>query len=85
MDTRSERAGLSKDYFWYRNKLSLIDNLFRILPRGKETKIINIGVGTGDDLDVIKNYGSVFVIDIDFMALRKVNSLRTKMRLKLTT
>ena len=73
MDIRSSKAGLTKNYFWYKSKLDLIQFLFdKTNPQGinpQEQKILNLGVGTGDDLSLLKKYGKIFCIDTDKKAI----------------
>ncbi|HOW35042.1 MAG TPA: class I SAM-dependent methyltransferase [Candidatus Omnitrophota bacterium] len=77
MDLRAPAAGLSKDYFWYKSKLDLIRILFDRVS-GKEDipaqrKILNIGVGTGDDLALMQTYGKVFAIDSEAKAVESLS------------
>jgi SAM-dependent methyltransferase len=73
MDLRSRESGLTKDYFWYRCKLGLIELLFSKVCTDKEEpkkrKILNVGIGTGDDLSMMQEYGSVFAIDTNADAI----------------
>lgn len=72
MDYRDYRAGATKDFFWHRAKIQLIEVLLnKITPEGK-LKILNVGVGTGDDLSVINQFGEIYVIDIDSNALELI-------------
>lgn len=69
MDYRDFQAGATKDHFWFKAKTLLIDVLLKKLPHQKDLKILNIGVGVGDDLDVIAQYGDIHALDIDQNAL----------------
>lgn len=61
MDIRE--AGTKSD-FWIRAKIKLIDLLLGSL-KIKNTKILDIGCGTGEDLEVLNRYGKVYVTDTD--------------------
>lgn len=78
MDHRDLVAGASQDNFWFQGKLGLIKFLLsQNLPKDfakKELKILNVGVGTGDDLALISQHGGVYAIDIDQEALELVSS-----------
>ncbi len=69
MDIHDHLLGGSSDNFWFIGKRGLIDVLLRRVVLPPDAKILNIGVGTGDDLAVIKKYGSVYGLDIDPRAL----------------
>jgi ubiquinone/menaquinone biosynthesis C-methylase UbiE len=70
MDYKDYEIGKSGDDFWFRAKKQLIKNLLlRELESGKKLKILNIGAGTGEDLEILNKFGEVYVIDIEKKAL----------------
>lgn len=54
--------------FWFKGKKDLIFNLFSTIKR-TQLKILNLGAGTGDDLEILNRFGEVYLIDIDKRAL----------------
>ena len=69
MDIHDHLLGGSSDNFWFAGKRGLIDILLCRAGLPQNAKILNIGVGTGDDLAVIKKHGAVYGLDIDQRAL----------------
>ncbi|MBU0979765.1 MAG: class I SAM-dependent methyltransferase [Nanoarchaeota archaeon] len=71
MDPKEYRAGQSSTNFWHRCKNDLIGILMSKATGGKarRLKILNIGVGTGDDLKVLNRYGDNYIVDINKEAL----------------
>lgn len=66
MDRRDKEQGVSQDGFWFRGKRSLISGMLRKHLNGTgKPAIVNIGAGTGDDLDVIAPFGNVYASDVD--------------------
>ena len=61
-------AGQTGENFWFKGKRELIDILMRNIT-GKDLKILNIGAGTGADLEVLTKYGNIYAIDINQLAL----------------
>ena len=64
-------AGQTGDNFWFKGKRELIDVLMRNVT-GNDLKILNIGAGTGADLDVLQKYGNTYVIDVNQRALNLI-------------
>jgi SAM-dependent methyltransferase len=70
MDYKDLQAGKTKEYLWFKARNNLIDVLMKKACKNKrQLKILNIGAGTGDDLEVLNKYGENYVIDIDEKAL----------------
>lgn len=69
MDYKDYLAGQPMTHCWLRGKKDLIDILLSKIIKTKKTgvklKILNIGAGSGYDLEVINKYGDVYVIDIN--------------------
>jgi ubiquinone/menaquinone biosynthesis C-methylase UbiE len=72
MDYRDHQAGATKDFFWFRSKLHLISILLDKINIDTRLKILNLGAGTGDDIDVVSRFGDVYVIDIDPNAIKLI-------------
>ncbi len=58
-------------YFWYKARKNLIDYLLnkKLKNFSKKRKILDIGCGTGTELNVLKKYGQVTALDMDITAL----------------
>ena len=75
MDYKNVQAGLTKENYWVRSKNDLIDIFMKkVCKDDGQLKILNIGAGTGDDLEVLNKYGKNYVIDIDKEALSVIDS-----------
>jgi len=64
-------AGQTGENFWFKGKRELIDTLMRYAT-GNNLKILNIGAGTGADLDILHKYGDIYVIDTNQRALNLI-------------
>ncbi len=77
MDYRDYAAGACSQNFWFKGKLRLIEYLFTSVCYSPQKKsnisILNVGVGTGEDLALIARYGDVYAVDIDEQALALVS------------
>jgi len=70
MDYKDYQSGKVKLDFWFRAKNDLIEKLlFNQFPKKKKLKILNLGAGTGSDLEILNNFGEVYVIDVEKKAL----------------
>jgi len=72
MDYKDYQAGATKDFFWHKARIQLIDILLNKLGNKERRKILNLGAGMGDDLSVVSQFGDVYVIDIDSKALELI-------------
>lgn len=72
MDYRDCQVGATKDFFWHKAKIQLIDILIDKLRSEKKLKILNLGSGTGDDLSIVSRFGKIYVIDIDSDVLKVI-------------
>lgn len=76
MDYRDYAAGASHQSFWFKGKLGLIKFLFSqsgvAAVDARSLKILNVGVGTGEDLALIARYGQVYAVDVEAQALALV-------------
>jgi len=59
MDYKDLEVGQTTEYFWFRARNELIEILMgRVCPKKEGLKIIDVGVGTGDDLKILSKFGS---------------------------
>jgi len=72
MDYKDYQTGVTKEFFWFKAKRQLIDVLLNKLNSEKKLKILNVGVGTGEDLLVIKQFGEIYGIDTEPEALKLI-------------
>ncbi len=72
MDHKDYQVGATKDFFWHKAKIQLINILIGKLKSKRRLKILNLGVGTGDDLPIVSQWGEIYVIDIDSDALKVI-------------
>ncbi|MDP2159618.1 MAG: class I SAM-dependent methyltransferase [Flavobacterium sp.] len=72
MDYKDYQAGATKDFFWHKAKIQLISILLNKVKSDKRVKILNVGVGIGDELPVVHKFGDLYVIDIDPKALELI-------------
>ncbi|MBN1645144.1 class I SAM-dependent methyltransferase [Candidatus Woesearchaeota archaeon] len=77
MDYKDYVAGQIETNFWFRSKDNLLNTLLLKIKR-KNLKILDIGVGTGDYLDILNKYGKVYVIDISKEALSLIPDKKCK-------
>jgi len=73
MDYRDHEIGHRDDGFWFRAKNDLISILMKKCSLKRRLKILNLGAGTGDDLDVLNQFGDNYVVDIDKKALSLID------------
>ena len=65
MDYKDYASGLRANNFWFYRKTEFIGILLEKLKLNKNIKILNIGAGTGNDIETIKKFGQISVLDID--------------------
>lgn len=75
MDYRDLEQNIGSDHFWFRGKRGLIRILLEKagLPRG--ASILNLGAGTGDDLEVMGAFGRIHAVDCEQAALDSIDPL----------
>lgn len=69
MDYKDYQIGLRDNNFWFYRKTEFIGILLKKINLSKNLKILDIGAGTGNDVNQIRKFGSVFVLDIDKKSL----------------
>ena len=72
MDYKDYLAGKKNSDFWIKGKNGLIETLINSLKPKEKSKILSIGAGTGDDLEILNRFGDVYVIDIEKKALNLI-------------
>lgn len=75
MDYRDLKAGQIKENFWFKAKNDLVEILMSKLCKDKkQINILNVGPGTGDDLQILNKFGENYIIDINKSALSLINN-----------
>jgi len=75
MDYNDLSAGYDSNFFWFKAKNNLIKILVSKTYKNKKgAKILVIGVGTGDELNVLNEFGSSYVIDKNERALAMIDN-----------
>ena len=70
VDLKDYQAGHSEISFGFRGKKLLINELMKkACKKNRNLKILNIGAGTGDDLDILNKFGENHLVDIEKEAL----------------
>lgn len=69
MDYRDYKAGFKSDSFWFKGKRDLLNILIKKNYKKKKLKILSVGIGTGDELEILKKYGQVYAIDTEQKSL----------------
>jgi len=64
---------LNKEYWWFKGTRDLLDMLlYKNCNNKKNLRILDIGCGTGEDLEIINKFGRVTVLDISNEALKLI-------------
>lgn len=74
MDILDYQEGSNKDNFYFKGKKELISIILNKLKLKKKNKILTIGCGTGEELEVLKEFGDIYVIDINKEVLKLIPS-----------
>jgi SAM-dependent methyltransferase len=72
VDLRDRLGGVSPGYFANRGKLYLLEALINRLGFQGPMRILSVGCGDGQELEVLSSYGPVDIIDIDGGAIETV-------------
>jgi len=82
MDYRDHEAGVTKEHYCVRGRCDLLNTILSKIATGKKRlKILNLGVGTGNDLEILNRYGDNYVVDIDTNALKMIKKFYTEKKL----
>lgn len=74
MDIIDYKAKSSKDIWWFKGKRDLLNVLLNKYCDNKiNLSILDVGCGTGEDLDIISRFGNVTIIDISKEALNLIS------------
>lgn len=81
MDFRDREAGGNPNFFWFKGKQELISILLEKTAMRKPCLILDVGAGTGNDLQTITSFGETYVVDADPRALALIdkNLVREKL------
>jgi ubiquinone/menaquinone biosynthesis C-methylase UbiE len=71
MDSKDYAAGSKETGSWFTAKKELLAMFLKKMPN-KRLKILNLGAGTGGDLEILNRFGEVYVIDIDEKAISMI-------------
>lgn len=75
MDYKDYQSDHSTEDFWFKGKNNLIEILLaKVCNERRNLKILNVGVGTGDDLKILNQYGKNYIVDIKAEALALIDS-----------
>lgn len=69
MDYKDLQAGIISEHFWFKGKTGLIEVLLQRVKKKSPLSILDVGAGTGNDIDVMHRVGDVYVLDIEQAAL----------------
>jgi len=72
MDFKDYEAGVSEGSWQFVAKRELINSLLKKHFGRRSGKILNVGAGTGEDLDVIGRYGEITVVEPDPGAIKLI-------------
>lgn len=73
MDYRDYLDGQTGEQFWFKSKKDLINILMNKIG-SKNLKILNIGSGTGADLEIMNRFGNIYLVDVNKKALDLIPS-----------
>jgi len=70
-----EMAALDQRHWWYRGRREVLDALIQRLGLPADARILEVGCGTGHNLEMLSRFGSVDAIEVD-AAARKMAEQR---------
>ena len=56
---------ICKDYWWFKGKRDLLHRLLKKYSTNKQNLILDVGVGTGEDIGILEKFGEVKCIDTE--------------------
>ena len=72
MDYKDYEAGVSENSWQFVAKRELIDRLLKKYFGKRSGKILNVGAGTGEDMEVIGKYGDITVVEPDAGSIKMI-------------
>jgi ubiquinone/menaquinone biosynthesis C-methylase UbiE len=69
MDLKDYEVGIVDTNFWFKAKNDLMNQL---IGKKKKLRILDLGIGTGGSLKVLKKYGRVYATDINNKVLKLI-------------
>lgn len=72
MDIVDYKAKSSKDFWWFKGKRNLLNVLLNNYCNKTNLKILDVGCGTGEDLNIINEFGKITIMDISKEALNLI-------------
>lgn len=61
-------------HWWFKGRRNIIKSVLTKLPLPTSPKILEVGCGTGGNLELLRTFGSVCAIEMDTLALRLARS-----------
>ena len=70
MDYKDYAGGATKtNHFWFKSRINflswLLEKALTQKAQGRRLKILNIGAGVGDDLEMFHKFGDIYALDLD--------------------
>ena len=72
MVLEDRRQDIGEDYWWFAGKIELHSILLELICKKGRNIILNVGCGTGEDLEIISKFGKTIAMDISKETLSKV-------------
>lgn len=69
MDFKDYQKGVDSSHFWFKAKRDHMRHLMYAASLPAHAKILCVGAGTGEDLEILRSFGVLYAIDIDSNAL----------------
>jgi SAM-dependent methyltransferase len=73
MDRQYLQAGATPDFFYFKAKSRLIEVLLNKVKQETRPKILDVGVGSGEELSVLRKFGEVYVAEPDLDLLKRIS------------
>ncbi|MGB1067782.1 MAG: class I SAM-dependent methyltransferase [Gammaproteobacteria bacterium] len=63
----------SKSHWWFKARKNYIEALMKKYVEGKANQILEIGIGTGANIDILKEFGTLQGLDVSDESIRIIN------------
>jgi SAM-dependent methyltransferase len=60
----SEMAEIEDEHWWFRGRRTIVSSLLGSLPLPKGSSILEVGCGTGGNLDMLNHFGQVYAFEM---------------------